>query len=82
MFYFYFTLGRDRERQDFMISIGAKAGVKRTVQRFTLYDDVIKLYQHGEIIKESPILIVYDSELAVDEGGVTRDVFSLLGEGL
>ena len=63
-----------------MISLGANAGVKRTVQRCTLYDDVIKLYQSGEIIKESPIYIAYDSELALDEGGVTRDMYSAFWE--
>ena len=50
--------------------------MQHTVQRCTLYDDVVKLYQSGEIIKESPIFIAYDSELAIDEGGVTRDMYS------
>ena len=50
--------------------------MQHTVQRCTLYDNIIKLYQSGEIIKESPIFIAYDSELAVDEGGVTRDMYS------
>ena len=71
------TLGHDKEHQ---VSIGAKAGVKYTLQRCALYDDVIKFYQSGEIIKESPTFIAYDSELAVDEGGVTRDMYSAFWE--
>ena len=63
-----------------MLSIGAKAGAKHTVQRCSLYDDVMNLYQSGEIIKESPLYTAYDSELAVDEGGVTRDMFSAFWE--
>ena len=69
-------VGRDKERLDFMTSIGAKAGEKHTVHRDTIYNDVIKLYQCGEIIMECPISIVYESEVAIDEGGVTRDMYS------
>ena len=73
-------MGRDKDRLDFMTSIGAMAGGKHIIQRGTLYDDVIKLYQSREIVKESPICIAYDSELAVDEGGVTRDMYSAFWE--
>ena len=63
-----------------LLSIGAKAGAKHTVQRCSLYDDVMNPHQSGEIIKESPLFIAYDLELAVDEGGVTRDMFSAFWE--
>ena len=72
----YYCIGRDKERLDFMTSIGAIPGKKRTVRRESIYDDVIKVYECGEIITECPISIVYDSEVAIDEGGVTRDMFS------
>ena len=45
---------------------------QRTVSRESIYDDVIKVYQCGEIITECQISFKYDSEVAIDEGGVTR----------
>ena len=63
-----------------MMSIGAKAGVKHTVRRSFIYKDVLKLYESGEIVNGSPMFIEYDSELAIDEGGVTRDMYSAFWE--
>ena len=36
--------------------------------------------QSGEIIKESPIFIANDSELAIDEVGMTRDMYLAIWE--
>ena len=59
-----------------MISIGAVCGITRVVDRNTLFNDVISLYRHGDIIKEYPIQIEFATEMAIDAGGVTREMFS------
>ena len=74
------NIGGDKERLEFMTSIGARAGAKRTVHRDTIYNDVIKLYECGEIVTECPLSIVYESEVAIDERGVTRDMYSAFWE--
>ena len=50
-------------------------GLPRTFYR---YDDCISLYKNQlhTIIGEYPFRIVYDSEKAVDTGGVSQDMFS------
>lgn len=63
-----------------MHSIAAVEGPKHTVNRDTIYDDVIKLYRSDRIVEECPLQIEYNSEIAVDEGGVTRDMFSAFWE--
>lgn len=63
-----------------MTFIGAQPGVQHTVNRGTIFTDVIELYKRGGIIDECPLWISYDTEIAVDEGGVTRDMFSAFWE--
>ena len=41
---------------------------------------LIKVYQEGLIINECPLFIAYDNENAIDEGGVSRDMFSAFWE--
>lgn len=72
--------GHVKKRLDFMKLIGAKIGIKHTVNRSAIYNDVIKLYQCGDIVNECPIFIAYNSEKAIDDGGVTRDMFSSFWE--
>lgn len=63
-----------------MRSIGAKAGPKHTVCRATIFKDLIDLYNDGAIVNEYPIFMAYSSENAIDDGGVTRDVFCAFWE--
>ena len=65
-----------KERAQYLRTIGSKPGSLRTVDRNNVYEDVIDLYRSGEIIGEFPIDIRYSGEMAVDEGGVQRDMYS------
>ena len=51
-------------------------GTEHTVDRANLYDDVLKLYQEGNIATECPIYIHFKGEIAVDVGGVQCDMLS------
>ena len=51
-------------------------GSEHTVDRGSLYDDVLKLYKEGNITNEYPIYIRFKGEIAVDVGGVQRDMLS------
>ena len=63
-----------------MSLIGAQPGVQHLVNRGNNFTDVIKLYKRGDTIDECPLWISYDIEIAVDEGVVTRDMFSAFWE--
>ena len=63
-----------------MLSIGASPGNTHVVSRSSVFDDVIRLYQQTQIAKEFPTDIEYESEKAVDAGGVTRDMYSSFWE--
>lgn len=45
-------------------------------QRCDIYNSVIQLYRNGDIVKEYPFHIEFQGEIAVDIGGVSRDMFS------
>lgn len=59
-----------------MKSIDVKEGGEHIISRNNVYNDVISLYREDEIIGEYPITISFIGELAVDLGGVQRDMFS------
>jgi len=63
-----------------MYSIGAALGNTHVVNRGSLFEDVIQLYQQTQIAKEFPIDIEYETEKAVDAGGITRDMYSSFWE--
>lgn len=73
-------VGDEKQRLDFMNSVGATIGPKHTVRRSHIYEDVISLYQDQGIAKECPIFVAYSTETAIDEGGVTRDMYSAFWE--
>lgn len=47
-----------------------------TIKRDSVYEDVISIYNDGKILTQYHLTITYDSEMALDDGGVTRDMFS------
>ena len=57
-----------------------KVSIEHFINRATVYEDVINLYCDGEILKECPIYIEYIGGMAVDYGGVQRDMFSAFWE--
>ena len=58
------------------MKINCVYGTEHTVDRANLYDDVLKLYQEGNITTECPIHIHFKEEIGVDVGGVQRDMLS------
>lgn len=69
-----------QQRVAFLESIGVVPGMFHTISRTTVYGDVLELYQTSQILNEYPIHISYESEMADDQGGVTRDMLSAFWE--
>ena len=63
-----------------MKSLGAVPGSRHTIRRNNALLDIVDLYNEGTIMLEYPIYSHFDNEIAVDEGGLTREMFSLFWE--
>lgn len=60
---------------------GVHKGQRHQVNRHTLFDDIVDLYRKNpRTLMEYPFTIRFSNELAVDLGGVTRDMFSAFWE--
>ena len=63
-----------------MSIIKASPRQKHIVNRFTIFEDVIKMYKEEGMVMEFPTFIQFEDELAIDVGGVTREMFSAFWE--
>ena len=63
-----------------MNSINAIPGRLHVIDRTKVYEEVINLYQNDEVLTEFPIYIKFKGEIAVDQGGVHRDMYSAFWE--
>ena len=63
-----------------MKSLGAVPGFQHTIRRNNALLDIVDLYKEGTIMIECPISIHFDNEIAVDDGGLSREMFSLFWE--
>ena len=63
-----------------MSIIKASSRQKHIVNRFTIFEDVIKMYKEEGVVMEFPTFIQFEDELAIDAGGVTREMFSAFWE--
>lgn len=70
----------ESERELFLTSIGALPGLTHTVRRSYILEDVLSLYGNENICQEYPIDIEFESEEAIDHGGVQREMFSAFWE--
>jgi len=59
-----------------MKSINASSGPARTVDRNSVYEDVLKMYEEESIVSEYPLYVKFKKERGIDEGGVQRDMFT------
>ena len=68
----------EAERNEFMTSLELERGIRHVINRATLYDNVLSLYNTklDKVINEYPFRVQFEGEMAVDVGGVTRDLFS------
>ena len=55
-------------------------GNEHSIELSNVFHDVMDLYKGGEIINECPIFIKFKGEMAIDNGGVQRDMFSSFWE--
>ena len=46
------------------------------IRRNDIYNSVIQLYRDNDVVTESLFSVEFNDELAIDIGGVTRDMFS------
>ena len=63
-----------------MASVNAVPGTYHSIERMHVCEDILDLYQKGSIVGEYPILTDFKGELAIDEGGVQRDMYSAFWE--
>ncbi len=73
----FFTV--DDTRQKFISdSVDTRPGLERRFRRDSVYEDVIDMYKDDleEILRDFPFRVRCVNELAVDTGGVCRDLFS------
>lgn len=60
-----------------MRGLGALPGSK---QRNNALLDVVNLYEEGTIMLDCPIRVTFHNEIAIDDGGVSREMYSLFWE--
>lgn len=77
---FLFIATEELQRLDFLKSIDVHTGPKHVVQRANIFKDVVELYQIDGIINECPLFVGFEKENAIDEGGVTREMYSAFWE--
>uniref|UniRef100_A0A1X7TAZ1 HECT domain-containing protein n=1 Tax=Amphimedon queenslandica TaxID=400682 RepID=A0A1X7TAZ1_AMPQE len=65
----------DKECLDYMSSLNLCRGL-HFIKRDSVYTDVMELYSKSTILSHYPLRFKYRGEVAVDTGGVARDVFS------
>ena len=75
---FFSTAAEERNR--FMVSVCRDVSTIHEINRRCVYDDVISLFEDEEVLKEFPLRISFTSEIAIDCGGVCREMFSAFWE--
>lgn len=59
-----------------MTELNTTYGLLRKVKRISVFEDVLEMYKKKSIMGEYPIRVAFEGEMAIDQGGVTRDMFS------
>ncbi len=72
----------DVDRMKFVNSLSPTLGTPHPVKRSQIFQDVLNLYSKSRdiVLSEYPFRTRFIGELAIDVGGVTRDVFSAFFE--
>ena len=68
------------ERDKFMTSVSSPSGAIRDIERTNLFSDVLQLFTSEDITREYPLRIRFKGELAIDMGGVFREMVSAFWE--
>ena len=74
----FFPFTAESTRKEFMTSLESPRGMLHVIDRTTVYDDVLSLYRKEleKVTLEYPFWVHFKGEIAIDVGGVTRDMFS------
>lgn len=70
----------EEERDHFMSSMCSSSGPPHEINRGDLFNNVLHLFASDDITKEYPLRIRFKGELAIDTGGVMRDMVSAFWE--
>ena len=58
-----------------MSSLNFHCGI-HTISREGVYEDVLKLYVSSDVLHHYPVMMHFNGEMALDGGGIKRDVFA------
>ena len=75
-------ISAEEERHQFMMSVcsHSESHIFHTVDRRDLFDDVLLLFSSEQILMSYPMRISFKGELAIDSGGVFREMISAFWE--
>ena len=68
------------ERDKFMTSVCSPSGAIREIERANLFSTVLQLFASEDVTREYPLRIRFKGELAIDAGGVFREMVSAFWE--
>jgi hypothetical protein len=68
------------ERDKFMTSVCSPSGAIRNIDRANVFSNVLQLFSSEEVTKEYPLCVRFHGELAIDTGGVFREMISAFWE--
>ena len=63
-----------------MTSVCSPSGAIRNIDRANVFSNVLQLFSSEEVTKEYPLRVRFHGELAIDTGGVFRDMISAFWE--
>ena len=72
----FFIALADAKRTQFATEKFTEPHIARLVDRGNIFNQVIDLFSDDHFLKEYPVYIQFERELAVDSGGVRRDMLS------
>ena len=75
-----FIILADAKRIQYCLEKFPQPGQAHTVNRAKIFDHVKKLFCSEQFLKEFPIYIEFEDEMAIDTGGVHRDMLSAFWE--
>ena len=76
----FFTTLADAKRRQFASDKSKEPSIAHVVNRRKIFNQVIDLFSDDAILKEYPLYIKFEGEIAVDSGGVQRDMLSAFWE--
>ena len=76
----YVSFTAAEERDEFMKSVCSQSEAPHVIDRKDLFNAVLQLFDSEEIMRVYPLRISFRGELAIDTGGVFREMISAFWE--